>query len=185
MRSAWRVLILLPLAILCAVVLSSSYGRVTLAQQGSRTVYLPLVMKQPAPPPVTFADRVIELVNQERANNGCPALAKNTALMNAAQGHSTDMALNDFVSHTGSDGSSPGTRATRAGYNWSAWGENIAAGYSSPESVVQGWMDSPGHRANILNCGYRDTGVGYYYLANDPGNVTYHYYWTQMFGTSW
>jgi uncharacterized protein YkwD len=175
----------LPLAILCALVLDFRQSEVTQAQQQSYTVYLPLVMNQavPSPTPTTFADRLIELVNQERAQNGCAALAKNTALMNAAQAHSTDMALNDFFSHTGSDGSSPATRATRAGYVWSAIGENIAAGYSSPESVVQAWMNSSGHRANILNCAYRDTGVGYYYLANDLGNVRYYHYWTQMFGT--
>jgi len=149
--------------------------------QDPYTVFLPLIIKQPTP--TTFADRVIELVNQQRANNGCPALTKNIALTNAAQAHSTDMALDDFFSHTGSDGSSPGARATRAGYSWSAIGENIAAGYATPESVVQGWMNSSGHRANILNCGYRDTGVGYYYLANDTGNVNYQHYWAQMFGT--
>ncbi|MEW5717362.1 MAG: CAP domain-containing protein, partial [Chloroflexota bacterium] len=134
MRSKPQVAI--PLAVLCALVLGLTYGRVTWAQQGtsptppnhallqsSYTIYLPLVSKQPTPVPSTFADRVIELVNQERTMYGCPALVKNTALTNAAQGHSTDMALNDFVSHTGSDGSSPATRATGAGYNWAALAE--------------------------------------------------------------
>jgi uncharacterized protein YkwD len=196
MKSKQRVIVLLTLSVLCAVVLAFAYGGITLAQggvsptpqkvapvQGSYTVYLPLVFKSTAPPPVPFADEMIGLVNQERAKNGCPALAKNTALTNAAQGHSTNMALNDFFDHRGLDGSWPWDRASRAGYNWSSIGENIAAGYSTPTSAMQAWMNSAGHRANILNCNYRDIGVGYYYLANDPGSVTYRHYWTQVFGT--
>jgi uncharacterized protein YkwD len=192
MNQKWRVTILGALAVLWAVVLGIHHGGITLAQgeapltprnvtlaQAVQTIYLPLVAKPAASVP--FADEVIVLVNQERASNGCPALVKNDALTNAAQGHSTDMALNDFFSHTGSDGSSPGTRATRVGYSWSL-GENIAAGQSTPQHAVQDWMNSPGHRANILNCSFSDTGVGYYYRANDPGSVTYRHYWTQMFG---
>ena len=72
---------------------------------------------------------------------------------------------------------------TRAGYQWSGAGENIAAGYASPEDVMDGWMNSQGHRANILNCAFRDIGVGYVYLANDTGQVNYRHYWTQDFGT--
>ena len=70
---------------------------------------------------------------------------------------------------------STGQRITAAGYNWSAYGENVAYGYSSPESVMQGWMTSPGHKANILNCSFKEIGVG---LAQ-PG-----YYWTQDFAAS-
>jgi uncharacterized protein YkwD len=79
------------------------------------------------------------------------------------------------MSHTGSDGSSPGDRITRAGYTWSAYGENVAYGYATPEQVMNGWMNSPGHRANILNCSFKEIGVG---LAQ-PGS-----YWTQDFGTA-
>jgi uncharacterized protein YkwD len=81
------------------------------------------------------------------------------------------------LSHTGSDGSDPGQRITRAGYIWRTYGENVAAGYTTPESVVAGWMQSDGHRANILNPAFRDIGVGYAYGASS----TYKHYWTQVF----
>ncbi len=179
-----------------AMVLSLIFGQLAWSRANGTTVYLPLLLRpQPTPTPTRtptptptptssdYATRVVQLVNQERARAGCAPLAIHSALVRAALEHSTDMALNDFLSHTGSDGSQPWDRMTRAGYNWSQAGENIAAGYSSPESVVQGWMNSPGHRGNILNCAFRDTGVGYYYLAQDTGTVNYHHYWTQVFGT--
>lgn len=62
-------------------------------------------------------------------------------------------------------------------------GENIAAGYSTPEAVVEGWKNSSGHRANLLNPNFTELGVGYYYLANDTGSVNYNRYWTQVFGS--
>jgi len=151
------------------------------ARQYPNTIYLPLVVR-PASTVHPYTSRVVELVNQERARVGCLPLAMNTALNNAALGHSEDMARNDFFDHTGSDGSSPWDRMTRAGYQWSGAGENIAAGYASPEAAVSGWMGSAGHRANILNCSFRDTGVGYIYLVDDTGQVNYHHYWTQVFG---
>ncbi len=140
----------------------------------------------PTPTSVTddFRSRVIARTNDYRLQNGCSALTMNELLNNAAQGHSNDMALNDFFSHTGSNGSSPWDRMRNAGYYYSRAAENVAAGYSSPESVVVGWMNSAGHRANILNCDLKDIGVGYYYLGNDTGNVNYRHYWTQVFGTS-
>lgn len=195
-------LVLLMIAL--AMVLGLVSGQSTSFCANDTTVYLPLLLRpQPTPTPTRtlpptptrtpaptstptssdYATRVVQLVNQERARAGCAPLAIHSALMRAALEHSTDMALNDFLSHTGSDGSQPWDRMTRAGYNWSQAAENIAAGYSSPESVVQGWMGSPGHRNNILNCSLRDTGVGYYYLAQDTGTVNYHHYWTQVFGT--
>nr|WP_112467547.1 CAP domain-containing protein [Streptomyces triticisoli] len=119
--------------------------------------------------------RVVELVNSERAKAGCSPLTVNAALNRAAQAHSEDMAAHRNMSHTGSDGSSPGDRITRAGYTWRTYGENVAYGYSTPEQVMAGWMSSSGHKANILNCAFKEIGVG---LAQ-PGN-----YWTQAFGTS-
>jgi uncharacterized protein YkwD len=93
------------------------------------------------------------------------------------------MALNDFFSHVGSNGSTFTERIEATRYQWSNAAENIAAGYSSPEAVVEGWMNSQGHRDNILNCALREIGVGYYYLANDTGEVNYRHYWTQVFAT--
>lgn len=141
----------------------------------------------PTPNQMDFVNRVISRTNMYRQQHGCPALTFNQLLTNAAQGHAVDMATHDFVGHTGSDGSSPWDRMERAGYQWSAAAENAAAGYSSPESVVDGWYNevppNDGHRLNMLNCGLQDIGVGYYYLANDTGAVNYHHYWVQLFGT--
>ncbi|MFF3501801.1 CAP domain-containing protein [Streptomyces sp. NPDC003247] len=119
--------------------------------------------------------RVVALVNSERSKAGCSALTLNAKLTKAAQDHSADMALHSNMSHTGSDGSDPAERLTRAGYSWSSYGENVAYGYSSPEEVMAGWMSSPGHKRNILNCDFKEIGVG---LAQ-PGN-----YWTQDFGSA-
>ncbi|MFH8681743.1 CAP domain-containing protein [Streptomyces lydicus] len=128
-----------------------------------------------AAPASGTAARILELVNNERAKAGCSPLTLNAKLTKAAQDHSKDMASHGNMSHTGSDGSDPGARITRAGYHWSAYGENIAYGYSSPESVMKGWMASPGHKRNILDCSFKEIGVG---LAQ-PGD-----YWTQDFGTA-
>ncbi|CAL9633733.1 hypothetical protein SUDANB176_06154 [Streptomyces sp. enrichment culture] len=119
--------------------------------------------------------KVVELVNAERGKAGCSPVKVNATLTEAAQKHSEDMAASGTMSHTGSDGSSPADRITRAGYSWSTYGENVAYGYSTPEQVMQGWMNSPGHKKNILNCGFKEIGVG---LAQ-PGS-----YWTQDFGTA-
>ncbi|MGW1274078.1 CAP domain-containing protein [Streptomyces sp. NPDC002491] len=119
--------------------------------------------------------RVVALVNSERAKVGCSPVALNAKLSQAAQAHSVDMASHSTMSHTGSDGSDPGQRITGAGYLWSAYGENVAYGYSTPEQVMAGWMASAGHRRNILDCGFKDIGVG----VAQPGN-----YWTQDFGTA-
>jgi len=122
-------------------------------------------------------DEVTALVNQERAKAGCGPVRTDERLRTAARGHSADMAANNYFSHTGRDGSSPGDRARRAGYT--QWiGENIAYGYRTPTDVMRGWMDSSGHRRNILNCSARAIGVG---LAYNPRGTPY---WTQMFGAA-
>ena len=147
-------------------------------------VYLPAVNRSPE---VDFAARVIEQTNAYRALYGCPPLNRSQQLATAALRHSTDMALHDFVSHTGSDGSSYVSRSQEAGYwNWSRIAENVGAGYNTPEEVVAAWMASGGgHRDNIINCEFKDVGVGYYYLENDRGSTNYHTYWTQLFGATW
>ncbi|WP_318210477.1 CAP domain-containing protein [Streptomyces sp. SJL17-1] len=120
------------------------------------------------------ADQVIALVNAERAKAGCGPLSANATLTEAAQGHSDDMAARDFFDHTNPDGAGPGERVTAAGYPWSTYGENIAMGQSTPEQVMEAWMNSPGHRANILNCDFKEIGVG----IHSQGGP----YWTQVFG---
>ena len=132
-----------------------------------------------------FAAQGVDLVTGHRAAAGCRPLVVDGRLVAAAEGHSEDMAHNDFFSHTGSDGSLPWDRMEAEGYEWSRAAENIAAGFRTPEDVVAGWMNSSGHRANILDCRLVDTGVGYVYLAEDGGEVNYHHYWTQVFGTPW
>ena len=123
-----------------------------------------------------FDFAVLNLINKERTDRGLQALTLSQKLDTAADRHSKDMAVQNYFSHTGKDGSNVGVRIERAGYTrWNAWGENIAAGQRSAESVVQGWMNSPGHRANILSANFTHMGLGY--VTNASGRP----YWTQVF----
>jgi uncharacterized protein YkwD len=123
---------------------------------------------------ISVIQQVLDITNSERARAGLSPLRLHSQLNAAAQAHSNDMARNNFLSHTGSDGSSPFDRMKRHGYTvgWAA--ENVASGHSSPQDVMRGWMNSSGHRTNILNPRYRDIGIGYA-RGNQP-------YWTQVFG---
>jgi uncharacterized protein YkwD len=120
-------------------------------------------------------DAVLTLVNQERAGK-CDALTIDSRLATAARKHSADMAARNFFSHDTPEGVSVATRVTNAGYKWSSVGENIAMGQQTAASVMESWMNSPGHRANILNCGYKHIGIGLAYRGKTP-------YWTQDFGS--
>lgn len=131
-----------------------------------------------------FAQAVLELTNEFREKNGRSPLSLNQDLTEAAQDHVEDMAKDDFFSHTGKDGSSVLDRVQDAGYAPRAVGENIAAGQTTPEQVVQGWINSPGHRANMLSDNFTEIGIGYDFLANDTGSVNYNHYWAQVFGQS-
>ncbi|MEV5505191.1 sigma-70 family RNA polymerase sigma factor [Streptomyces orinoci] len=140
--------------------------------------------ERPAPKPVaptvddasgSLAEQVIALVNAERAKVGCSPVRNNSQLAAAAQRHSDDMAARNFFDHTNPDGQGPGERITAAGYQWSTYGENIAYGQQTPASVMDSWMHSSGHRANILNCSFKDLGVG---VNQAPGGPR----WTQDFG---
>jgi uncharacterized protein YkwD len=121
---------------------------------------------------------VFALVNLERQIQKLHPLQMDSRLHEAALGHSQDMAEQNYFDHTSLDLRTPGTRISQAGYAWSTYGENIAAGYQTPAAVVEGWMNSSGHRANILSSGFCDIGVGYAYSAG----TTYGAYWTQDFG---
>jgi|GEM_PF-2990052 len=133
------------------------------------------------------ADRqMLTLVNNARAQaRSCgsephpavSALAWHCSLEQAAAGHSTDMANNNFFSHTGSDGLNAGHRISATSYPWRAWGENIAAGYATVESAMAGWLGSPGHCSNIMNAGFTEMGAA---SATNPGS-DYRVYWTQVF----
>ncbi|MFD4371905.1 CAP domain-containing protein [Streptomyces sp. NPDC058486] len=154
----------------------------TAAPEPTRTTASPTVGAEPDPGggaqndtgQGSAADQVLSLVNAERAKAGCGPLTANATLTRAAQGHSDDMAARDYFDHTNPDGDGPGERVTAAGYPWSTYGENIAMGQTTPEQVMEGWMNSPGHRANILNCDFKELGVG----VHTNGGP----YWTQVFG---
>lgn len=120
------------------------------------------------------ASAVVALTNAERAKAGCRPLRVDKRLATAARAHSADMAAHGYFDHDSLDGASPWTRMLDAGYP-APGAENIAKGYATAAAVVGGWMDSPGHRANILDCGLRAIGVG---MAAGPGGRL----WTQDFG---
>jgi len=122
------------------------------------------------------AAEVTDLTNRERARAGLPPLATDALLTRAAQAHSTDMVVRAFYSHTGPDGSQPWDRAAAAGSTRRTIGENIACGQRSPAEVVEGWMNSPGHRANILKREFTHIGIGF------AGGGKAGTYWTQLFG---
>ena len=119
-----------------------------------------------------YERRVWELVNAERAKAGLPALTYSTTLANGARAKSEDMRQNNYFAHESPTYGSPFDMMRSFGISYRAAGENIAMGYRTPEAVVNGWMDSPGHRANILSEKYSELGVGYV----EEGN-----YWTQWF----
>ena len=123
------------------------------------------------------AAEVVRLVNVARADAGCAPLRVDSRLTTAARLHSEDMAAQNYFSHTSLDGRSPWQRMEAQGYTAGS-GENIAAGYSTPASVMTAWMNSSGHRANILNCSSKAIGVG----IGKGGS--YGTYWTQDFGYS-
>jgi uncharacterized protein YkwD len=117
---------------------------------------------------------VLKLVNVERTKVGCSPVAANSALTDLAQAFSEDMDARDFFDHTDPSGLSPWDRAAKAGIT-GLGGENIARGQASPEAVMEAWMNSPGHRANILNCDFKTLGVGAQFGSGGP-------WWTQDFG---
>ncbi|MFM9588433.1 CAP domain-containing protein [Streptomyces scabiei] len=122
------------------------------------------------------ATEVITLTNGERAGAGLPPLSPDARLTAAAQAHSADMVARAFYAHTSPDGDEPWHRAAAAGSTHRSVGENIACGQRSAAEVMRGWMDSPGHRANILKPGFTHIGVGFV-GGGEAGT-----YWTQLFG---
>jgi hypothetical protein len=124
-----------------------------------------------------FDAEVVVRVNQFRGSYGLAPLGRNGALDLAAQAHAEDMARRNVMSHYGSDGSNPAARIRAAGYVWQTWGENVAYGYTTPAAVMDGWINSPGHRANLLGRNFREIGIG---VAYSP--TTRRLYWSQEFG---
>lgn len=131
---------------------------------------------RPASTDATTAARaaILSLVNTERTKAGCPVLTASSPLDGLAQAFSEDMAARNFFDHTDPDGHTPWDRAKARGIT-GLGGENIARGQADAEAVMTAWMNSPGHRANILNCDYRTLGVGIHFGSGGP-------WWTQDFG---
>ena len=119
-----------------------------------------------------YEREVVRLVNQERAAQGLKALKTNWELSRVARYKSQDMCDRGYFSHTSPTYGSPFTMIRNFGISYRTAGENIAKGYATPQAVVRGWMNSDGHRANILNASFTEIGVGY---------VASGHYWTQMF----
>ena len=120
----------------------------------------------------SFEAEVIRLVNEIRRQNGLSALKSNWELSRVARYKSQDMRDRGYFSHTSPTYGTPFQMIKAFGLSFRTAGENIAKGYATPQAVVDGWMNSSGHRANILNASYTQIGVGY---------VAQGHYWTQMF----
>ena len=120
----------------------------------------------------SYEHEVVRLVNEIRQQNGLKPLTENWALSRVARYKSQDMLDNRYFSHTSPTYGSPFQMIKAFGLSYRTAGENIAKGYASPQAVVNGWMNSSGHRANILNVSYTQIGIGYVAQGN---------YWTQMF----
>ena len=177
----------------CKVLLSDRFSAVGSYREGSTWT---VVLARPAPPlpSITYPDwreagrTILDEVNQARASaRACgdrqfpaaPPLRWNPALGDAALAHSRDMATHRYFSHRARDGSHAADRAARAGYSWRRVGENIAFGQRSPREAVEGWLDSPGHCANIMNRDFTEMGAAY---GVTPQRQTGIIYWTQVFG---
>lgn len=151
------------------------------------------------PPSDSPESRLLAAVNRARARRDLPPLSFDRRLAAAAEGHSRAMAERDFFAHCNLDsGSSASGRAEAAGYEWRAIAENLSVGYATADQVVEGWLDSRGHRENLLSPRYQEAGVGYVYQSDDRGNVRvdedgdcdgdrrngpYGHYWTMLYGT--
>ena len=139
----------------------------------------------PTPPPptgtsmsdaeVVLALAVLDLVNVERQKAGLDPVSWDDQAAEVAYAHSVDMDVRGYFDHTNPDGQKPWDRLSAAGVSWSTAGENIAMGYPSPEAVMAAWMNSPGHRDNILRAGFQRLGIG----VHDNGSI----WWTQLFYT--
>jgi uncharacterized YkwD family protein len=123
----------------------------------------------------SYERQVADLVNAERAKAGLAPLTLDSSISNVARAKSKDMADNNYFAHTSPTYGSAGSMLSQFGIKYTAWGENIASGQKTPQQVVTAWMNSQGHRENIMSSTYTKLGVGY--ATNSKGVP----YWTQMF----
>lgn len=133
----------------------------------------------PPPTPTVSAElqQLLDLVNAARTSRGLVPVRFSAQLNAAALAHTQRQASDGSIYHTDpQDGSSPGDRISRTGYQFSTWGENVAAGYPTAAAVMQGWMNSEGHCKNILNPAFTELGIGFV-----TGGERYNQFWTQVF----
>jgi uncharacterized protein YkwD len=153
----------------------------------SLLVALMLGLVAPSTATADPAQSVLASINAARAKAGCGPLKLNKALMAAAKQHASDMAEKNFFGHTGKDGRGFASRVRSQGYRYGLAAENIAAGQKTAERAVAVWLESPGHRRNILNCKFQDTGIAMVYQPDDRPirgqSAPLRYYWVQLFGT--
>ncbi|MFL7891131.1 MAG: CAP domain-containing protein [Anaerolineales bacterium] len=154
---------------------------------GAYFQYLPLISGTKCIPPPLIQPNDLERdiaveagINDIRGLNNLPRFANSKKIAQAALQHSNDMADNNFFAHAGSDGSGVGDRLEDTCYDWRAYGEIIAAGYRTPEGVIAAWMESPGHKAVILDPILEEFGAGYAYNSSSK----FKHYWTVDFGLS-
>lgn len=161
-----------------AFALFSSVSLLFASCQGPAPTPNPPTPPAPQPAPGEANAKLVEAHNKAREAQGLPPLVQSPALTKAAQIHSDDMARTGRMSHTGSDGSSPFQRMEKAGYRYGYAGENVAYGQVDVPAVMKAWMNSSGHRSNILSRNYKELGVA---VANGRDGRPY---WTATFGAS-
>lgn len=174
----------------CEIVLNPEFTEIGVYEHGEAAwivVAAPLTLPTAAEMQRVGA-RVLELVNKARSESRkcgsrslpkVPPLRMSTVLTSAALTHAKDMSAHKLFEHRGSDGSTPAVRASRAGYDWLAVGENIAEGPADAQTAVKGWIDSPGHCVNIMGAQFTEMGLAYHTDFDHKGNI----YWAQLFGT--
>lgn len=172
----------------CRMLLDPQYSAIGVSQKGKEWIIVlarPLIAENLGDWR-TAGMQVLEHVNAARAQaRRCgdrefkpgPPLRWNDTLANAALKHSQDMVRHNYFAHEGKDGRTVADRVKAEAYRWRRVGENIAAGQGSAQQVVQGWLSSPGHCANIMNADFTEMGAAYIYAPNSESGI----YWTQVF----
>lgn len=173
----------------CNTLVEAQWRQVGFHQKGDASWVIlaaPFAPPQPQDEAQVRAE-VLQLVNQARSQarrcgtqtfGSAAPLRLNTQLHRAAQLHAADMAAHSYFSHTGRDGSQVADRASRADYAWRRIGENLAAGQTTPAAAVQGWLDSPGHCANLMQPAYTEMGLAYVVNQQSREGI----YWVQVLG---
>jgi uncharacterized protein YkwD len=174
----------------CSIILDPQFTEIGVFER-ARDVWVVVALPFLAPAQsdaARISARVLELTNQARAKSrkcgsrqypAVPQLTLAPALTRAAMAHARDMNANGFLEHRGSDGSQPAERVTRTGYRWQSVGENIAVGAADADAVVDGWLSSPGHCANIMSADFSEMGLAYFVDPKRRSGL----YWVQVFAT--